>query len=285
VSGPGRCIRSQSAAIATTKGNGPRVARHRRTRILIRLGRAAVSSGVGFSTGVTDLGATGTITSTGAEQAKAKADAKVQLLLAEVLRRCDSILEVLGGTGGGVVLSARGGIDTAGSAVLDAGVGIVLELDASSGILTSVGADATRRGTQDGILTQAHGGSTSGDDMIVLLTGGGFRWPVGGELGMHGLGTGAGVVGGEASSPFANDGLGEPGAIRGDDHVVQITEGGSSTAPSAGGDDDVGSTKGGAFNLLASDSCDAGTGNTALAFDPFGTATPDAIGKETVPRW
>jgi hypothetical protein len=47
------------------------------------------------------MGTTDTSTLAGAKHAKVKADEKVQTLLAEVLRRCDSILEALGGTGGG----------------------------------------------------------------------------------------------------------------------------------------------------------------------------------------
>jgi hypothetical protein len=113
----------------------------------------------------------------------------VHTLLTEVLRRYDSILEVLGGTGGGIVLGASGGInidDTCGngdgSTVLDAGVGIVLESEARGGSFTSVGTSSTRRGTQDDMLLHAHDGDTSGDDGVVLLADGGFRWPVGRPL-------------------------------------------------------------------------------------------------------
>jgi hypothetical protein len=73
--------------VAANTSGGPRVAGHRRTCILIR-SRCRLKS----------MGATGTSTSTGAE----RADEKVQTLLVEVLRRCDSILEALCGTGGGV---------------------------------------------------------------------------------------------------------------------------------------------------------------------------------------
>ncbi|KAG8081756.1 hypothetical protein GUJ93_ZPchr0014g46651 [Zizania palustris] len=92
------------------------------------------------------MGATGISTSVGADRAKGKADAKVQALLTEVLRRYDSILEALGGTGGGtggVVLGVGGDINTVdmggdaardnvgasdddvGSTVLDIGVDVV----------------------------------------------------------------------------------------------------------------------------------------------------------------
>jgi hypothetical protein len=113
--------------------------------------------------------------------------------------------------GGDVVLGVSGGINTNdtcgnddGNIVLDASAGVVLEWDASGSILTSAGADATRRGTQD-ILLPAHDGATNGDDGIVLLTDGGFRWPVNGALDTCGRGASASTVGGDASNRLVGD--------------------------------------------------------------------------------
>ncbi|KAG8061033.1 hypothetical protein GUJ93_ZPchr0003g17313 [Zizania palustris] len=97
------------------------------------------------------MGATGTSTSVSANQAEVKADDKVQTLLTEVLRCCDSILEALGSTrgGGGDILGVRGGIN-----------------------IVSMGVDAV----QDNI-------GASVDD--------GFEWPVDGVLDTCSLGIGA----------------------------------------------------------------------------------------------
>jgi hypothetical protein len=158
------------ATVVARTGGGPWVTDRRRTHILIRP-RHRLKSRVGFS-----MGATGTSTSAGAERAEVKADEKVQTLLAEVLKRCDSILEALGSTGGGIVLGADGGINTVGtgsdatrdnvgagdddvsSVVLDAGTAVILVSDAAGGILTSTGGSATRRGMHGSVLTSAHRG-------------------------------------------------------------------------------------------------------------------------------
>jgi hypothetical protein len=78
---------------------------------------------------------------------------------------------IIGTDGGGIDLVAHApgavvddvgatpgvAVDDNGSVVLAVGTSIALESDASSGILTSTGADATHRGTQDAILLHAHG--------------------------------------------------------------------------------------------------------------------------------
>ncbi|KAG8069648.1 hypothetical protein GUJ93_ZPchr0006g43825 [Zizania palustris] len=95
-------------------------------------------------------------------QVEVKADEKVQTLLIEVLRHCDSILEALHGTrgsGGCVVLGVGGGINTVnmggdvardnigvvndgvGSAVLDIGTNVIQASDTSGSILTSTGVE------------------------------------------------------------------------------------------------------------------------------------------------
>jgi hypothetical protein len=99
----------------------------------------------------------------------------------------------------------KDGQETAEGVVLDAGAGVVLELDASGGILTSVGASATPRGMHDSILLHAHGDATTGDVGIVLLADGGFAWPVEGALGMHSLGIVTGAVGSDAGNRGTSD--------------------------------------------------------------------------------
>jgi hypothetical protein len=120
---------------------------------------------------------------------------------------------IIGTDGGGIDLVAHApgavvddvgatpgvAVDDNGSVVLAVGTSIALESDASSGILTSTGADATHRGTQDAILLHAHGSATSGNDGIVLLADGGFGWPIKGALGTHILGAVAGAVGSDSS--------------------------------------------------------------------------------------
>jgi hypothetical protein len=78
--------------------------------------------------------------------------------------------------------------------VLDVGAGVIPPSDAGGGILTSAGAGAARQGTQGSVLTQAHHGATSNRSEMVLLTGGGFKWPIGSALGTHGLRAGAATM-------------------------------------------------------------------------------------------
>jgi hypothetical protein len=153
------------ATVVASRGSGPRVASRRRTRILIR-SRHRLKSWGRSSTGAIDLGATGTSTSAGGK----RADKKVQTLLTEVLRRCDSILEALSGTGGGegcVILGVDGGINTVGAggdtalgsvstggngasrATFDACAGVVVESNIGDGNL------ATQQVIQGSVLTQA----------------------------------------------------------------------------------------------------------------------------------
>jgi hypothetical protein len=151
-----------------------------------------------------------------------KADDKVKTLLAQVLRRCDSILEALGDNGGdrgGVVRGVGGGINTVGtggdaawnsagdddvgSALVEAGADLVLASDAAGGILTSTGAGANHRGTQSSVLTSAHNGIPSSGGEVVLLRDGGFEWSVGGALATRNRGVGTGAVGGVASDLLA----------------------------------------------------------------------------------
>ncbi|KAG8088199.1 hypothetical protein GUJ93_ZPchr0010g10192 [Zizania palustris] len=120
------------------------------------------------------MGATGTSTLAGADRAKMKADENVQTLLTEVLRCCDSILEALGGTGGGrgdVVLGVGGDINTVGMggdavrdnvgigddgvdiAMLDIDADVILASDVTGGILTSTGAVTTHQVTHGNVLT------------------------------------------------------------------------------------------------------------------------------------
>ncbi|KAG8100439.1 hypothetical protein GUJ93_ZPchr0013g37026 [Zizania palustris] len=174
------------------------------------------------------MGATGISTSVGADRAKGKADKKVQALLAEVLRRCDSILEALGGIGGGrggVVLGVGGDINTVnmggdtardnisasdddiGSTVLDTGVDVIQASDVAGGILTSTGTVATRQVTHGNILTTTHNNIPSNGDEVVLLRDGGFEWPVGGVLGMHTLSTKIPSEGSRGNNLATNDSL------------------------------------------------------------------------------
>ncbi|KAG8084036.1 hypothetical protein GUJ93_ZPchr0010g11034 [Zizania palustris] len=102
---------------------------------------------------------------------------KMQTLLAEVLRRCDSILEALGGTvdgGGDVILGVGGGINTVsmggdaswdnigtgvdgiGSVVRDTVADVILASDTVSSILTSTSTIATSHDTHANIITTAH---------------------------------------------------------------------------------------------------------------------------------
>ncbi|KAG8084016.1 hypothetical protein GUJ93_ZPchr0010g8790 [Zizania palustris] len=134
-----------------------------------------------------------------------KADEKVQTLLVEVLRRCDSILDALGGTrgggsGGSVVLGVSGGINTVGtgsdvardnvaSVVLHGGANVILALDAASGILISTGVVITRQDTLGNVLTIVHDSIPSSGGKVVLLRDRGFEWPVGNAVGTHNLGT------------------------------------------------------------------------------------------------
>ncbi|KAG8039380.1 hypothetical protein GUJ93_ZPchr0030g33464 [Zizania palustris] len=93
-----------------------------------------------------------------------KVSEKVQTLLTEVLRCCDSILEALGGTkgdGGAVVLGVGGGISN-----------------------INIGSDTTRDN-----IGAAHNGIPCSGGEVILLRDGGFEWPVGSTLGTRTLNT------------------------------------------------------------------------------------------------
>ncbi|KAG8075669.1 hypothetical protein GUJ93_ZPchr0006g44501 [Zizania palustris] len=210
-----------SAVVACTSG-GPRIASRRSTRILIRPSLHRKIRG-GFNTG-----ATGINTSTGANQAKGMVDEKVKALLAEVLRRCDSILEALGGTGdgrGSVVLGVGGDINTVdmggdtardsvgasdddvGNTMLDTGVDVIRASDVTGGILTSTGAVATHQVMHGNILTTTRNSIPSNGGDVVLLRDGGFEWHVGGALGTHTLSTRTPGKGSRGNNLATNDNL------------------------------------------------------------------------------
>ncbi|KAG8047437.1 hypothetical protein GUJ93_ZPchr0008g13774 [Zizania palustris] len=174
------------------------------------------------------MGMTGISTSAGADRANGKADEKVQALLTEVLRRCDSILEALGGTRGDrgdVILGVGGDIntvdmggdaarDTIGTSdddvsntVLDTGVDVIRASDVAGGILTSTSAIATRQVMHGNILTTTHNSIPSNGCEVVLLRDGGFEWPIGGTLGTRTLSTRTSGEGSRGNNLATNNNL------------------------------------------------------------------------------
>ncbi|KAG8079128.1 hypothetical protein GUJ93_ZPchr0007g5320 [Zizania palustris] len=143
-------------------------------------------------------------------------------------RRRDSILEALGGTGGGrggVILGVGGDINTVdmgGDAVwdnvsasdddvditvLDIGVDVIWASDVVGGILTSSGTVATRQVTHGNILTTTHNSIPSNGCEVVLLRDGGFECPIGGALGTRTLSTRTSGEGSKGNNLATNDNL------------------------------------------------------------------------------